>query len=189
MTHWEFEHISFDGELTDDKIVCQNCGWSWKVKDGGNDLYVCHKCNADNSNFYLPKDTQYSNADYSQAITQGVSAIGSIGSSVAQAKANKEAGKTNTQREVEARCGKDKSKSWLKKKKNAFISCRDAVIKELDTDKKVARSDKQKSQQIQLQQQQALIQANREKQKNQTYIVIGIIAVILGFVVYKKMNK
>ena len=29
-------------------IECQNCGWDWKVSDGGDDLYICHKCNADN---------------------------------------------------------------------------------------------------------------------------------------------
>lgn len=32
-----------------DKIVCDNCGWSWKIKDGGNDLYICHKCGHDNT--------------------------------------------------------------------------------------------------------------------------------------------
>jgi len=34
------------------RIVCQKCGWSWKVKDGGKDLYICHKCNTDNTKFY-----------------------------------------------------------------------------------------------------------------------------------------
>lgn len=184
MTHWEFSHIPFDGELTDDKIVCQNCGWSWNVKDGGDDLYVCHKCNADNSNFYL-LNANFEGADYSQAITQGVSAIGSIGSSVAQSKANKEASKTNTQREIEARCGKDKSKSWSKKKKNAFISCRDLVIKQLDAEKQALQGQAQTRQQ----QQQLLLKVNQQKQKNQTYIVIGVIALVLGFVIYKKMNK
>ena len=29
-------------------IDCDNCGWSWKVEDGGNDLYICHKCGHDN---------------------------------------------------------------------------------------------------------------------------------------------
>ena len=29
-------------------IECQNCGWDWKVSDGGDDLYICHKCNTDN---------------------------------------------------------------------------------------------------------------------------------------------
>jgi hypothetical protein len=185
MTHWEFSHIPFDGDLTDDKIVCQNCGWSWKVEDGGDDLYVCHKCNTDNSNFYLPKDTMYSNADYSQAITQGISAIGSIGSSVAQSKANKEAGKTNTQREVESRCGKDKSKALFKKKRNAFISCRDRVIKQLDADKQVSQTQTE----TRSQQQQLLLKVNQQKQKNQTYLIIGAIALILGFAIYKKMKK
>jgi hypothetical protein len=32
-----------------DKIVCDNCGWSWKIKDGGDDLCVCHKCGYDNT--------------------------------------------------------------------------------------------------------------------------------------------
>jgi hypothetical protein len=31
-----------------DKIECDNCGWSWKIKDGGDDLYICHKCGYDN---------------------------------------------------------------------------------------------------------------------------------------------
>jgi len=31
-------------EISDDKIVCEDCGWSWTIKDGGDDPYVCHKC-------------------------------------------------------------------------------------------------------------------------------------------------
>lgn len=30
-------------------ITCENCGWSWKLEDGGNDPYVCHKCGHNNS--------------------------------------------------------------------------------------------------------------------------------------------
>lgn len=184
MTHWEFSHIPFEGEVSNNKIVCRSCGWSWRVEDGGNDLYICHKCNADNSKFYL-FDSNFEGADYSQAITQGISAIGSIGSSVAQSKASKEAGKTNIQREIEARCGKDKSKSWIKKKKNAFISCRDSVLKKLDDDKEASQTTTIKQQQ----QQQLLLKINQQKQKNQTYLIIGVITVVLGIVIYKKMNK
>jgi hypothetical protein len=38
-----------------DRIYCHNprCNWSWKVKDGGDDLYVCHKCFTDNEKFYV----------------------------------------------------------------------------------------------------------------------------------------
>ena len=26
------------------RITCDICGWSWKKSEGGNDLYICHKC-------------------------------------------------------------------------------------------------------------------------------------------------
>lgn len=34
------------------KIECHSCHWKWEVKDGGDDLFICHKCNYDNSKFY-----------------------------------------------------------------------------------------------------------------------------------------
>ena len=34
------------------EIDCHNCSWNWKVKDGGNDLFICHQCFYDNSKFY-----------------------------------------------------------------------------------------------------------------------------------------
>ena len=40
-------------KIQGDSIVCDNCGWTWKIKDGGNDLYICHKCGHDNT----PKET------------------------------------------------------------------------------------------------------------------------------------
>jgi hypothetical protein len=36
-------------KITTTEIICDNCGWTWKIKDGGNDLYICHKCGHDNS--------------------------------------------------------------------------------------------------------------------------------------------
>jgi len=35
--------------VTNMEIICDNCGWRWKIKDGGDDLYICHKCNHDNT--------------------------------------------------------------------------------------------------------------------------------------------
>lgn len=32
-----------------DKVVCDNCGWSWKMSEGGDDKYICHKCGNDNT--------------------------------------------------------------------------------------------------------------------------------------------
>ena len=35
--------------ITDTEVICDNCGWEWPIKDGGNDLYICHKCGHDNN--------------------------------------------------------------------------------------------------------------------------------------------
>lgn len=34
--------------VTDKKVICDNCGWSWNKNEGGNDMYICHKCGTDN---------------------------------------------------------------------------------------------------------------------------------------------
>jgi len=34
--------------VKDGKVICDECGWSWDIADGGDDLYVCHKCGHDN---------------------------------------------------------------------------------------------------------------------------------------------
>jgi hypothetical protein len=185
MTHWEFSHLPFDGELTDDKIVCQNCGWSWNVKDGGKDLYVCHKCNTDNSRFYLGENySNFSKVD-PNAIIGGVTALAGLGGSIAQGKASKEMSKGDTQKEIDAVCGKDKSRAWSKKKKSEYLSCKNSVIQKIDTDKQATKEEKKQAQDLLIKQ-----SAEREKSKRtQTYIIIGVIAVILGVVIYKKMNK
>ena len=47
-------------QIQGDSIVCDDCGWTWKIKDGGNDLFICHKCGHDNTpkeetnNFFEP---------------------------------------------------------------------------------------------------------------------------------------
>lgn len=35
--------------VTNEKVICDNCGWSWDLSDGGEDPYICHKCGNDNS--------------------------------------------------------------------------------------------------------------------------------------------
>jgi len=42
--------------IVGNKIVCDNCNWSWDIKDGGDDLYMCHKCGHNNT----PKLTEQS---------------------------------------------------------------------------------------------------------------------------------
>jgi hypothetical protein len=39
-------------EIQDSNIECEKCGWRWKLSDGGEDPYICHKCNFDNSYKY-----------------------------------------------------------------------------------------------------------------------------------------
>jgi hypothetical protein len=36
-------------QVTSTQVICDNCGWEWAIKDGGKDLYVCHKCGHDNT--------------------------------------------------------------------------------------------------------------------------------------------
>ena len=35
--------------VTKDKIICDECGWSWDLTDGGDNPYICHKCGHNNS--------------------------------------------------------------------------------------------------------------------------------------------
>jgi ribosomal protein S27AE len=47
-------HVKYIHEtVTATSIICDKCGWSWLIADGGNDLYVCHQCGNDNT----PSDT------------------------------------------------------------------------------------------------------------------------------------
>ena len=55
-----------------DKIECNNCGWTWMKKDGGDDLYICHKCGHDNQ--------RYDNADKSyKRLNVGESTLNEFG--------------------------------------------------------------------------------------------------------------
>jgi len=47
---------SLSEEIVGSKIHCDNCNWSWEIKDGGADLFICHKCNHDNTE-YMEKQT------------------------------------------------------------------------------------------------------------------------------------
>ena len=46
-----------DERTKDKKVICQ-CGWSWKLKDGGNDPYTCHKCGHVNSKKNIEEETK-----------------------------------------------------------------------------------------------------------------------------------
>jgi DNA-binding transcriptional MerR regulator len=35
--------------VTATEVICDNCGWEWKISQGGKDPYLCHKCDYDNT--------------------------------------------------------------------------------------------------------------------------------------------
>jgi len=181
MTQWEFSHIPFEGDLADDKIVCQKCGGSWKVKDGGNDLFVCHSCGFDNSNYYL-SNFEGIDPDTAKALGQGAVAIGSTVSSAFKSKESKELAKSNTEKEIEARCGK---KRGGKKKKQEYNNCKNNYLASLEKSQRYEYEAKQK----QLDFQRKAYTQSQKNQKITTFVVVGIFALILGFAVYKKYNK
>jgi len=43
-------------EVSNGKVTCDNCGWSWSLKDGGHDPYICHQCNHNNESNKLNED-------------------------------------------------------------------------------------------------------------------------------------
>jgi hypothetical protein len=36
-------------DIIDGEIECGKCGWKWDLADGGQEPYICHKCDYDNS--------------------------------------------------------------------------------------------------------------------------------------------
>ncbi|MCP4482744.1 MAG: hypothetical protein GY817_08355 [bacterium] len=42
--------------IVGEKIKCDKCGWSWNIVDGGDDLFICHKCGHDNEQIEENKD-------------------------------------------------------------------------------------------------------------------------------------
>ncbi len=70
--NWEdsIKNPKVNEEVTKDKIFCDKCTWSWEIKDGGDDLYLCHKCWHDNT----PKETPINEGRYDK-IANRLSAI------------------------------------------------------------------------------------------------------------------
>jgi predicted GNAT family acetyltransferase len=43
------KYVKLFEEFTANKVTCDNCNWSWRIEDGGDDVFLCHKCDHDNS--------------------------------------------------------------------------------------------------------------------------------------------
>ena len=53
------EEAFFIGEDDIDTIECAKCGWKWELEDGGENPYLCHKCDYDNSYRYNDSIDEY----------------------------------------------------------------------------------------------------------------------------------
>jgi hypothetical protein len=53
---------TLDEAIVKDKVICDNCGWSWDLKDGGEKPYLCHKCGYNNF-LKLTKETLFEEED------------------------------------------------------------------------------------------------------------------------------
>lgn len=42
------EKKNYNEIIDGDSIICDKCGWQWKMEDGGTDKYICHKCGFNN---------------------------------------------------------------------------------------------------------------------------------------------
>lgn len=65
-----------EGGLLSKTITCQNCGWSWKAADGGNDVSTCHKCGANNKimqqgGYTTGNKVSYGTPEYAEAYNKG----------------------------------------------------------------------------------------------------------------------
>ena len=45
----KFSNNSVSEAVIGDNIVCDSCAWSWKIAEGGDDVYMCHRCGHDNN--------------------------------------------------------------------------------------------------------------------------------------------
>jgi DNA-directed RNA polymerase subunit RPC12/RpoP len=43
-----YDKLAKAGLEEEEAVHCKNCGWDWKVSEGGKDPYICHKCGNDN---------------------------------------------------------------------------------------------------------------------------------------------
>lgn len=43
------KHVKLFEEFTANTVTCDNCDWSWEIEEGGKDVFLCHKCNHDNT--------------------------------------------------------------------------------------------------------------------------------------------
>lgn len=64
---------SLNEAIVGGKIVCDNCGWGWNIKDGGKNPYTCHKCDHDNTPLEEKKNKDpFGLNQYARELAQGL---------------------------------------------------------------------------------------------------------------------
>lgn len=187
--HWEINHLPFDGDLTNDKVICKNCGWSWNYQDGGNDPYVCHKCFTDNTSSYLGEKHSNFALDPVTAVAKASGQVAGAIGDISKAKASIESSKTDIQREVELSCGGKRRRSWSKKRKAEYDACANKVLDENKLLKNQSAEQLKNTQEFnQKLALEKLKDIKEEKQRN-TYLIIGGLVLVLGVIVYLRTKK
>lgn len=116
--------------------------------------------------------------DYGGIATATAEVGTQIAGVIASSKASKEASKSDLQKFVDFRCGKDKSKSWSKGKKQQYLDCKATAQKDYE--------NKAKNVNVQNQQKQLSLKLAQEKNKQRnTYLIIGGIVLIVGYLYFK----
>lgn len=124
-------------------------------------------------------DEVFSNVIDPNTVIQGVTAVANVGSQIAQASATKKASQLEITKEIETICGKRRGG---KKKKASYDACAKPIFEKYQLDRE---------QQNQIKEQQlrnASIQQEKTKNRN-LYIGLGVLAVLIGVVVYLKRTS
>jgi rubrerythrin len=67
-------NTSLTEKIEDNKVICDKCGWSWDLKDGGKDPYTCHKC-GHNNNLAVNGGIKPSHAKFIEDMNKGAKFI------------------------------------------------------------------------------------------------------------------
>lgn len=124
-------------------------------------------------------DEVFSNVVDPNTVIQGVTAVANVGSQIAQASATKKASQLEITKEIETICGKRRGG---KKKKESYDACAKPIFEKYQLDRE--QQNKIKEQQLR----NASIQQEKTNKRN-LYIGLGVLAVLIGVVVYLKRTS
>jgi len=57
------KYVKLFEDFTANSITCDDCGWQWKLQDGGKDVFLCHECGNDNSPKFMNEAKEKAKGD------------------------------------------------------------------------------------------------------------------------------